>query len=442
MNTNTLEIGENRPGTLFTGEPPIDRIPASLTRTEKHISVEIPWLENEPIMRWFSSGVQFMDDPGKIKYSYTPPRQMWFSDSHGTVCLLGCSVGPMTHRWGTGGVGTLYFQCAILDASVGVDYSHITQLQSSITGLRQWVGSSSVQEHLQTEHVDGYIMPLIKSNNITLKSPENIRFGTNSCFRSHWSVSRHDDIVQIHDIMYLESSVSTPVPWNDLQQDHHALRDLLRISSWRDHIETISYVSLDQDCCRVETGAAYQKRWCPVITPNTKESALPKNIRYLLEYSDFTNSGFEPWLSLRMKYSRAINPMMSLFQLKGATIEAWVTQCAIGLEALGYLLFVDDGESEKQANKHSFKSRLERIANQFDSRWPFDISQWATTMSDTYNGIKHANRALPNLLTSLNAWRESVQVFRGWIALHLGLDYDTLLNRLQWDHMSNRYLEA
>lgn len=285
IDKNTLEIGENRPGTLFTGEPSIGNIPASLTRTDKHIAIEIPWFEDKLIMRWFSSGVLYMDDPDKTKYSYTPPRQMWFSDSRGTVCLLGCSVGPMTHRWGTGGVGTLYFQYAIMNASIGVDYSRITQLRSSITGLRQWVGLSSVQEHLQTEPVDGYVMPLIASKNITLKSPEDIRFGASSSFHSHWSTSRHDDIVEIHDIMYLESSSPTPATWDDVQQEHHALRDLLRISSWRDHIETISQVSLDQDCCRVETGAAYQKRWCPVITPNTRDSVLPKNTKYLRPFA-------------------------------------------------------------------------------------------------------------------------------------------------------------
>ena len=92
-----------------------------------------------------------------------------------------------------------------------------------------------------------------------------------------------------------------------------------------------------------------------------------------------------------------------------------------------YLLFIDDGESGDEANCHPFKTRLERIASQFDSRWIFDIPQWATTMTATYNGIKHANRPSPDPLTSLNAWRESIQVFRGWVALQLGLDYETLL---------------
>mgnify|MGYP000904206607 FL=1 len=61
-------------------------------------------------------------------------------------------------------------------------------------------------------------------------------------------------------------------------------------------------------------------------------------------------------------------------------------------------------------------------------------------MTESYNSIKHANRARVDRLQSLNAWREGVLVFRGWVALRLGVPKDQLLQRLQYDPLTHPYV--
>lgn len=63
-------------------------------------------------------------------------------------------------------------------------------------------------------------------------------------------------------------------------------------------------------------------------------------------------------------------------------------------------------------------------------------------MTRSYNSIKHANRTPVDRLQSLNAWREGILVFRGWVALRLGVPKDRLLQRLQFDPLIHPYVRV
>jgi len=58
---------------------------------------------------------------------------------------------------------------------------------------------------------------------------------------------------------------------------------------------------------------------------------------------------------------------------------------------------------------------------------------------EPYNSVKHANRASPEVLSMLNGMRESLIVFRLWVAGRLGADSRQTLLRLKQDPMSQPY---
>ena len=64
---------------------------------------------------------------------------------------------------------------------------------------------------------------------------------------------------------------------------------------------------------------------------------------------------------------------------------------------------------------------------------------WAKEMTRAYNGIKHANRDLPEELDLLNRWMESVVVVRAWVARELGVQPEAVKRRLELDPNAARF---
>ena len=92
------------------------------------------------------------------------------------------------------------------------------------------------------------------------------------------------------------------------------------------------------------------------------------------------------------------------------------------------------------AGRACFADKLHAITSELDDNWPFDLEQWKLEMAESYNSIKHANRAPVDRLQSLNAWRKGILVFRSWVALRLGVSKDQLLFRLQLDPLIHPYV--
>ncbi len=117
-----------------------------------------------------------------------------------------------------------------------------------------------------------------------------------------------------------------------------------------------------------------------------------------------------------------------------------MVQLGIGFEALGYQLLQEKGYCKKEAGKAVFADRLRSIISELGDDWPFDLVLWKDEMTRSYNSIKHANRTPVDRLQSLNAWRKGVLVFRGWVALRLGVPKDQLLQRMQRDPLIYPYM--
>ena len=92
-----------------------------------------------------------------------------------------------------------------------------------------------------------------------------------------------------------------------------------------------------------------------------------------------------------------------------------------------------DGVAEKAAAIASLKDRFDRVLKDVGESLPFDGSTWASNTIAAYNGLKHANRAEPEPIDVLNAWRESVIVARAWVAVELGIPIEDVKQRLAED---------
>lgn len=436
--------GENisRMGMLHFKNDELPDTKAFLRIHNGHIEITIVWNPSDSTFErcFFSEHVFYADGPDRKKYVYDLPRQIWFLDSQGSVDLLGCKVRSCKETYGAGANGIIDAEYAVFDASMGEDYSRVNAVRASLDGLREWLGISSVIAS----------SPIVDSNNrvkereYTLKCPaDSISSGVPAFnFVPHWNVSVSGDTTELHDLVYMESDSHEVKRWQEHLENHRAMRDLLRISSWSEHVLSIEAVCRKDDLLRVESGIPYQERWCNVTESYPNVHSYTGRTNYLIEYSDFCNGDLSLWFSLRNAYARGIDPIVSLFSMRGASIEAWVVQLGIGFEALGYQLLQERGVSKNKAGASPFVSRLRAIASELGDDWPFNLEQWELEMTESYNSIKHANRAPADRLQSLNAWRKGVLVFRGWVALRLGVPKDQLLQRLQRDPLIRPYVRV
>lgn len=81
-----------------------------------------------------------------------------------------------------------------------------------------------------------------------------------------------------------------------------------------------------------------------------------------------------------------------------------------GMEALGYLLFQEDGRSDTAVDGRSLRDRLQRILQDLDNHLPFDGDVWASLFVACYNGVKHVNREWPTELDILKSIRGAILV--------------------------------
>lgn len=333
------------------------------------------------------------------------------------------------------GVGTAFARYAILGAPDHHDYQKVHDLSSEIEGLRPWLGITSIHE----EH---NFSAGSRSAHIRLEKPESIIIPgeTPISLVPGWIINRDDSrhVISLENRLTAQTAHDQPSPWADHLVRHRKIRDLLNISLWRNHELKVSAVrnrDYSEDYGPGESRAAW-KQVCSGSPVHTEEGSTG---RHLIRYSDIGPEGLSRWMDLSEKFERAINPALAMHRLKSSDAEVQIAQIGICLEALGYLIYMrDDGLTERGADK-KYKLRFERIGKDIESVAPFDIDDWVEGTVEAYNGVKHANKVLPDLLEMANRTRESCLAFRIWIALRLGVDADELKKRVDSDSQAIPY---
>lgn len=438
---NELTVGTRRVGEFIDFYPETPSVKVTLERSESGINVTLPWSEpDSPYAQWFmaKSGMRRLPsgpDPLPV------PKRVLFHDSHGSVLLIRCwARGFHSSVFGPGS-GTLWARAAIMGVDDEVEFDCPHGLQTEISGLRAWLGVSSWKE----EHAWADSPPVTTLTSQHLASIEVGQYkGVSLDFQPNWQVVPEEsrDRSVLLDLLRVVTRSAEPLAWDEHCQLHRAVRDLLVLSRWRAESCVEVLALRNDDPLRTLDGKTHGAQWRSVIVSDDERAEAPSGYRpHLLPYDKLQAAGILRWLELRDGFSRALDPVISSVDLRGVTANTLLAHTGPGLEALGYLLMLRDGSSEGAAARATLRSRLERVLQDVSEVLPFDGPTWVTTTTGAYNGLKHANRAEPDPLVVVNAWRESVMVVRAWVAVELGVAREDVKAQLEADPQSSAFVK-
>jgi hypothetical protein len=442
---NTLEVGRPRVGFLADGDPATPPLPAQLVRTASDIELRLPWLDDQPsdrhLQRWFSGDARWGDDPDKSQYRYAPPVALEFADALGRVVLVGCWSRGYRRVFGLAGEGRIGVTYALPGASNARRYLKINGLRSQIDGLGSWyrhtvvVTKPVLDEKSRVRAVDLHAeapaeTPVSRHLNLTLRPDFRVGPG-----------QRPDDTV-VSERMLVETLVGRPRPWEEHLSTHLAVRDLLRVSSWR-QLNFLSHdATRDDDPLRSIDGARHGRQWHRVDTSSTGiAGAAPVDgspFPFLFTWEDVKAPGVRTWIRLRTDMGRALGPLVGLLALRGSSVEAHWSQLGIGLEGLGYVLARAAGVSRNKASDLSFEQRLMYVAQDTSLPTGFPVDDWVDLARQHYRAVKHADRPLPPPDELADSYYRGVLLFRAWLAGRLGVPAARFEQRLTLDPVARR----
>ncbi|WP_407360522.1 HEPN domain-containing protein [Microbacterium sp. LBN7] len=442
---NELEVGTRRVGDFYDFDDDTPRVQVILERIERGICITLPWSEPaSPYAAWFMGDEirQFSIDGEPVGEPKPVPRRVVFNDSHGPVLLTRCwAKGFHAGMWGPGS-GVLWSRAAILGVDEDIEYDRPHGLKTEISGLREWLGISSWKESyiwepkpltasLVSQDVDPIDLGEFNGLSMTLVPSWKVTPG----------VGRDNRVLL--DMLRCTTRSNDARDWSEHRAHHFALRDLLVVSRWWNETCVEVFATRDDDPFRALDGKVHGELWRDVVVPNDERQAPPTGQRaHLIRFGELGVAGIQSWFVLREKFARALDPVITSRGLKDAGGHTLLAHTGPGLEALGYLLLVQDGKTESAANSANLKTRFTRILADLGDCLPFDGPTWVEETADAYNGIKHANRAEPDELDVLNAWARCVLVVRAWVAAELGVPMEELKKRLAEDPQSHGYVKV
>lgn len=442
MSASDLTRGRGRVGWLIDGVEDTPAVPALLLDDGKRITLTIAWRTDtghDQLERWFSGrSVRFGDDPDYSRFTYSLPDCLWFQDVDGEVALVGCRSVGLRRRFTGAHQGAADVRFAVLDGTT--DYSTLNGLRSELPGLGEWVGVSSIEENAT---LDGGRR--VKTVDVHLGSPDEIPLSRalGLKLRPRFRITRSPEVdaTTLHDSLQIETLVREPRPWIEHLRAHNSVRDLMQVSGWSAMPWGEQWVHRLDDPERVLPGEAIGPKWANLRSHDLRPSRYPstRTPSFLFGFRDIGAAGYRRWKAVRDQFKRGLDALIPLAGTDGGFIETEIAQSGMGFEALGYVLAQEAGLSEKRAGAESHIARLERIASDVSDGLIPEIDTWPQRSSDAYNGVKHANRDMPDFLELANVQRENCLAFCLWVASRIGVSHETLGNRLRIDPMARPY---
>jgi hypothetical protein len=245
--------------------------------------------------------------------------------------------------------------------------------------------------------------------------------------------------------MHIHTQRSAAVGWEDHLAVHFPLRDLLRVSAWR-RLRFVSHEAMSNaDPLRTLDGASHGDQWLPVVTNrtgiSTEAPAELSALEFLFPFGDIGSVGVGRWLDLSHKFERGLVPLVRLLDLRGASLEAHLAQVGIGFETLGYELIIASGVSKSQADNKPWEDRVRAVTSVTASVLPFSEDEFVNLLRRNYRAVKHADNARPDGPEMHLAYWQSIQVFRTWAALRLGVPRERLKIALDGDRVTRHIRE-
>ena len=438
--SNELVVGTPRVGWLHHQKlpDPSQPAPCMLMDDGKQITVHVPLLPGTHDLheRWFhASFAEFGDDPDRTKYDYAAPETIAFVDRHGIVVLVGCSWSHAAWS-GLGTEGVIIARRAILGAR-NYRYPVVNAMRTEISGLSDWLGLSGVDVQIDRDAKG-------RAQAISIASSSGERIGLsqklNLSAEATWRERFVTDGSGIEAPAQIKTQVVRAKPWDDHADLHRALLGLVEISAW-DRIGFRSmHVRRDDDPEETQAGNPIGQRWSLVRSyeRDNQEAPLPPDPRrFLFRYSDVGAAGIREWLRVRRAFQRGVQQMHAMLHQPGMFLEVQQVNVGAALEAIGFVLALEAGKSDKSAAGESYVSRLQRLRNTIPER-VLD-KDWPERSRAAFMAAKHVDAPAPPVDQQVRAVGENILAYRYWLARRLGASDNRLLRLIALDPVVRRY---
>jgi hypothetical protein len=431
---NELHEGDPRLGAFYDGDGETPDAQVSLALKKGRVRLSIAWPDDSsPYAAWFGHG-KGQSHSGKPRV----PETLLFHDSKGTVLLAGCRSGGYNVNFFGPGTGHIAARYAVLGPQEILDFTSANSADCELLELRDWLGISSVD----LNHVFGGDDPRTEIV-VRASDPIEVAVDPQLQFLKRYAIEQpsleHPDQWLVRDTAICRVSSKSLTDVRELLEPARGVRDLLALSRWWDEVLTLSALSREDDPLRTMDGKEHGPQWRPVVGFTSKKPAPAPNHRWhLYEYAEVGPAGILNWLDIRESFARALDPVVSAVAMRELGPISMLAQIGPGLEALGYLLFREDGKSKAEAKDTTLLARAELIADKVAEAAPFDSATWPARFAKAYNGIKHANRTLPDEIEVLRVNRDSINAMRAWVGRRLGIDASVLAKRFENDWLAEQ----
>jgi hypothetical protein len=347
-----FEVGTKILGHLIDFDASTPHTQVTLERTAKSILLSLTWTDSDSsYARWFWGG------PNPSEESHVP-SQLLVQHGEGTVLLVGCKMSSARGgAWGPS-TGVISAKYAVIDVVHDVDWDNVNGLQSLIPGLRAWLGVQSItmtSSPRTASQARSVSFVALEGTPITIGGDNNLRL------LPTWRVvpGLEDDATALLDEVVCESTNVDLHSWSHYLTEHRAIRDLLLLSSWTSQ-ELVPRAAFRLELEPQEDGTASMSGYWRDVESATPEGSRDRTIhdRNLIEYSDIKLEGIREWITLRSAFARAIDPVISSKLFRNPTIEVNLFLVAMGLEALGYLVAIERGDTAKGASDMRFSQSV------------------------------------------------------------------------------------
>lgn len=427
---NTLGPDTHRLGWLIDGNDDTPLTAVLLEDDGQAITLTVPWPSGDsPYAHWFSFGMNYTDDPERTRRRYEVPEVLWFHDVRGQVALVGCQA--WRGSIGGAGEGIALTRFAVLGAEPMVDYTTINGLRSELPGLSHWMHLRSLTHDTETDG-EGRLRALT----LRLEAPEPIRLAQTLNLRLrpsfHFQLAGRADTSTVHETLLIESRTKDAREWHEHLAAHNSVRDLLSIAAWFPFGYAAQWVIRDDDPLTAISGDSLGEKWSELrsyVSP--KHNPLPGQPRFLFYFDDVGSAGLRRWSALRDRFARGVNPILTILDEPNTPGMTALAQLGIGLDAIGYQLALEQSMARRRAKEESHQDRLRRTVADLAVDPQFDTEEWVIRSAEVYNGVKHANRDLPEGLVLGRTLRQNRLIFRLWVASRIGVPRDRLLQGMR-----------
>lgn len=334
------------------------------------------------------------------------PTRLWFLSSDGAFDLYGLSRRSVRQKgFARSGVGTLVLRVDYArkgQARIDTEQPTARAMRTRLQGLDAWAPISTYDLKRVSDD-EGRLQELTYTHRNQPSLPLGTVDGIEISLDPHWRGDEGTSSIRVERWVSLQtrSGMETHV-WQHIAAQQ-TVRELLAL---------LSMMPLDFTGHEVITGQAHPHfgdEWRELHAPSSAmryprwepEKTIQQR-QFPLLVGFFTPERFSRWLEVRKECRRVWQPTLGVVYNQPAVVEVDLLQIGIAVEAYGHALMVRAKKNPEAGSSPTFANRLsavlDHIGEQAVDRLLKDGSTRETfvqSVANAYNGVKHANRELP-----------------------------------------------